>query len=137
MDRLIIESILGDVNEILLSAASACEEPETALVLVYKTDHKDKVIHAWSVLKDIADKHEIDLAVCKTMVAGIYDLEIKTPALDEPLRIMNKAISHETIGAIEDLVNQKAQINLTTNVSERASWISVSGAHIKECAVKH
>ena len=137
MDRLIIESILGDVNEILLSEASECEEPETAVVLVYKTNHKDKVIHAWSVLKEIADEHEIDLAVCRTMVAGIYDLEIKTAALDEPIRIMNKVINHETIGAIEDLVNQNAQINLTTNLSERASWIPVHGAHIRECAVKH
>ena len=136
MDRLIIESILADVNEILLSEASICEEPETALVLVYKTTHEDKVTHAWSVLKDIADKYEVDLAVCKTMTPGIYDLEIKTPALDEPLRIMNKVINHETIGAIEDLVNQNAQINLTTNLSERASWIPVHGAHIRECAVK-
>jgi len=74
-----------------------------------------------------------NLVICNTRLAGIYDLEIKTDGLDEPIRIMNKAIDNETLGAIEDRINNNQPIVLTTNVSEEDNIIAISQVHIKNC----
>jgi hypothetical protein len=64
-------------------------------------------------------------------MTGIYDLEIKTKGLDEPIRITNKAIDNETLGAIEDKVNSQEKIVLTTNVSEEDNVIAITEVSIK------
>lgn len=134
MDRLIIESTLADVNEFFLSEAENGEIPETTIVLGFRAPNAENVAHAWSVLKEIADKHEVELVICKAMVAGVYDLEIKTPALDEPLRIMNKSISNEAFTAIEELVATGRSLSLATSASEKEDRIAVHTVTIRECA---
>ncbi len=137
MDRLIIEATLEDVSEIFLSKNINEVKPEPALVLGFKALNMDQIIHAFSELKKIAEHHPVDLIICKTMVSGMYDIEIKTDGLDEPVRIMNKVISNEIIGEIEDQVGKNKNIALAANVSEDQSWIPVRLTHIKECETSH
>lgn len=136
MDRLIIESALADVNEIFLSEGSDAR-PDPAVVLGFKASHTDQVINAFAALKAIAAGNSVELVICKTLSAGIYDMEIKTGGLDEPIRIANKMISHETLGAIEDQIRLNGHIVLGTNVSEEENWIFVHVAHVKNCELKH
>jgi len=136
MDRLVIESILAGVDEIYLSNDSDKPELNPSIVLGFKAANVDQVIHAFSALKEVTNNRNVELLICKTLVSGIYDLEIKTDALDEPVRILNKAISHELLGQIEDQLLKSKKIVLGTNVSEEENWITVSDAAVKECAVK-
>lgn len=136
MDRLVIESILAGVDEIYLSNDSQKQGINPAIVLGFKATNADQIIHAFSALKEVTHNKTVELVICRTLVSGIYDLEIKTDALDEPVRILNKAISHELLGQIEDQLMKSKKIKLGTNVSEEENWIEVSEAAIKECAVK-
>jgi len=136
MDRLVIESILADVDEIYLSNDSEKPELNPSIVLGFKASNVDQVISAFTALKNVTHDKNVELVICKTLVSGIYDIEIKTDALDEPVRILNKAISHELLGQIEDQLQQSKQIVLGTNVSEEENWILVSEAAVKECSVK-
>jgi hypothetical protein len=136
MDRLVIESILADVDEIYLSNDSANPELNPSIVLGFKATNVDQVISAFTALKEVTHNKNVELVICKTLVSGIYDLEIKTDALDEPVRILNKAISHELLGQIEDQLQKNKQIVLGSNVSEEENWILVSDAAVKECSVK-
>jgi hypothetical protein len=136
MDRLVIESILADVDEIYLSNDSQNPELNPSIVLGFKATNVDQVISAFTALKEVTHNKKVELVICKTLVSGIYDLEIKTDALDEPVRILNKAISHELLGQIEDQLQKSKQIVLGSNVSEEENWILVSDAAVKECSVK-
>jgi hypothetical protein len=136
MDRLVIESILADVDEIYVSNDSINLDLNPSIVLGFKAGNADQVIHAFEALKTVAQNSAVELIICRTLVSGIYDLEIKTDALDEPVRILNKVISNETLKQIEDLLHQGKKVVLGTNVSEEENWIMVSDAVLKECAVK-
>jgi hypothetical protein len=136
MDRLVIESILADVDEIYVSNDSINPNLNPSIVLGFKAGNADQVIHAFEALKTVAQNSAVELIICRTLVSGIYDLEIKTDALDEPVRILNKVISNETLKQIEDLLHQGKKVVLGTNVSEEENWIMVSDAVLKECAVK-
>ena len=133
MDRLIIESALSDVNEIFLSGVENSTLEQFGIVLGFKATNTDQVLNAFIGLKDIVCDKPANLVICKTRLSGIYDLEIKTDGLDEPIRIMNKAIDNETLGAIEDRINNKQGIVLTTNVSEEDNLIPISEVQIKAC----
>jgi len=135
MDRLVIESILADVDEIHLSNDNQNPELNPSIVLSFKAQHTDQVIHAFTALKKVVHNSGVSLVICKTMTSGIYDLEIKTDALDEPVRILNKVISHELLLQLEEEFHKGKKIALTTNVSEEENWISLSNAEIKECAI--
>ena len=136
MDRLIIESILADVDQIYLSADSQEAKFNPAIILGFKAANVDQVIHAFNALKEVTNQGKVELVICKTLVSGIYDLEIKTDALDEPVRILNKAISEELLAQIEEQLEKNSNITLGTNVSAEESWITVSDAAVKECTVK-
>lgn len=136
MDRLIIESILADVDQIYLSSDSPKAELNPAIILGFKAANVDQVIHAFNALKEVTHNKRVELVICKTLVSGIYDLEIKTDALDEPVRILNKAIPDELLAQIEEQLSKNSTIILGTNVSEEENWIKVSEAAVKECAVK-
>jgi len=136
MDRLVIESILADVDEIYLSNNSGNTELNPSIILGFKATNVDQVINAFTALKNVTHNKNVELVICKTLVSGIYDLEIKTDALDEPVRILNKAISHELLVQIEEQLQNSKKIILGTNVSEEENWILVSEATVKECAVK-
>ncbi|TDQ06995.1 hypothetical protein [Pedobacter metabolipauper] len=133
MDRLIIESTLSDVNEIFLSKTNETGSAELSVVLGFKAANTDQILHAFSALKEVAAENEVEFMICKTRVSGIYDLEIKTDGLDEPIRIMNKSVTNEVLGAIEDAINKNEEMLLSTNVSKDDCWIRVHTAHIREC----
>jgi hypothetical protein len=136
MDRLVIESILAGVDEIYLSNDSQKPELNPSIVLGFKAGNVDQVINAFDALKKVTHNSKVELVICRTLVSGIYDLEIKTDALDEPVRILNKAISHELLQQIEDQLHQSKKIVLGTNVSAEENWIEITEAQVKECAVK-
>lgn len=136
MDRLVIESILADVDEIFLSSDSKIEELNPSIILGFKAANTDQVISAFTALKNVTHNKEVEFIICRTLVSGIYDLEFKTDALDEPIRILNKAISHELLGEIEDYLAKNKSIIVGTNVFEEENWIRATQAHIKECSVK-
>ncbi|MFP5079625.1 hypothetical protein [Pedobacter sp. JCM 36344] len=133
MDRLIIESALSDVNEIFLSGLEENASGAFAIVFGFKATHTEQVLNAFSGLKDIVCDKDASLVIFKTRMLGIYDLEIKTEGLDEPIRIMNKAIANETIGSIEDRIHNDQGIVLTTNVSKEDNSILISEVEIKAC----
>ncbi len=135
MDRLIIESILADVNEIFIANDNSGEETGPAIVLGFKAKDNDQIIHAFTELKKLAADRELSLVICKTMVSGMCDLELLTDALDEPVRICNKVITSEMLGELEDYINKGIRVSLTTNVSEEKNRITLGEVQIKECTV--
>jgi len=136
MDRLVIESILADVDEIYLSNDNENPALNPSIVLGFKAANVDQVINAFTALKKITADSDVEFIICRTLVSGIYDLELKTEALDEPVRILNKAISHELLEQIENQLQQDKKIILGSNVSEEENWIEISAASVKECSVK-
>jgi len=133
MDRLIIETVLVDVSEVSLLKNNNEENPDPTIMFGFKAVNADQVTHAFSALKQIAESDSIDIVICKTINSGIYDIEIKTDGLDEPVRIMNKAIAHETLAEIDDQTNQSIPITLGSDNSSKESWISVKSVIIKDC----
>jgi hypothetical protein len=136
MDRLVIESILAGVDEIYLSNDSDKAELNPSIILGFKATEVDQVIYAFTSLKSVTHNKTVELVICRTLVSGIYDLEIKTDALDEPVRIANKAIATELLEEIEAQLEKSDRIVLGTNVSEEENWIVVQHAAVKECSVK-
>ena len=118
MDRLVIESILANVDEIYLSNDNLSGGTNPTLVFGFRAGNSDQVINAFTALKNITHQKNVDLVICRTLVSGIYDLELKTDALDEPIRIVNKAISPELLANIEEQFQKSEKIVLATNVSE-------------------
>jgi hypothetical protein len=135
MDRLIIESTLADVNEIFVADAHGRQSP--VLVLSFNSSDTDKVDHAWSALKEQADQHGAELLICKTMVSGIYDLEIKTPGLDEPVRILNKVIGNDSLSKIESMLSGNTQLRLGVHSIDDGNSVELQATHIKECMPRH
>ena len=136
MDRLVMESTFADVDELYISNDSGVSETASSIFLGFKDINSEQAKHAFKALKNVTQNHNVELVICRTLISGIYDLEIKTDALDEPLRITNKMIDHETLSQIENLLNSDKKIVLATNLSEEKDWIQISSATVKECAVK-
>lgn len=136
MDRLVIESILAETEKIYVSNDSESAELGTILMLGFKADHAEQVVNAFTALKNITHDKVVELVICKTLTSGIYDLELKTDALDEPVRILNKAIPDDLLLRLESQLQKDQEILLGTNVSEQESWITLTSAQVKECAVK-
>ena len=135
MDRLVIESILADVNEIFISRDDRKPESGPAIVLGFKDQNSEQIIHAFIELKSLTEKSEISLLICKTMVSGMYDLEIKHADLDEPVRICNKVLSSEFLNEIEGYISKGGKLSLTSNVAEEENWVKLGEVQIKECSV--
>lgn len=133
MDRLIIETILADVDEILVSGDHSNTDENTCILLGYKASNIDQIIHAFTELKKLLNHHKVSLVICKTMISGMYDLEIVSDALDEPVRINNKVIEHAVIEQIERLLSRNSEIKLALNVSQDSNWIHVDEASVKFC----
>ncbi|EDM35446.1 hypothetical protein PBAL39_13290 [Pedobacter sp. BAL39] len=133
MDRLIIETILADVNEIFLAKDHSIPGQRTNIVLGFKAKNTEQIIHAFEVLKSMTQGHEVSLVICNTVQTGMYDLEICTEVLDEPIRIMNKVITNETIGEIKDHLLKSSPMMLSTNVSEDENWLDVNKVELKTC----
>lgn len=133
MDRLIIETVLSDVDEILISGDYSNTQEHPCLLLSYKASNIDQIIHAFAALKKLLAHHEVSLLVCETMVSGMYDLEIVSDALDEPVRISNKVIEHEEIRKLRSLLSNSPELKLATNVSQEENWIHASKVEIRVC----
>jgi hypothetical protein len=133
MDRLIIETVLENVDEILVSGDYSNTNEHPCLLLSYKASNIDQIIHAFSELKKLVANHKVTLVICKTMVSGMYDLEIVCDAMDEPVRINNKVIEHQVIQQIEELLNHSPEIKLAINVSQEENWIHIDEASIRVC----
>ncbi|RAJ37508.1 hypothetical protein [Pedobacter cryoconitis] len=136
MDRLVIESILAETEKIYVSNDDESAELGTILMLGFKADHAEQVVNAFTALKNITHDKAVELVICKTLASGIYDLELKTDALDEPVRILNKAIPDDLLLRLESQLQKDQKVLLGTNVSEQESWITLTNAQVKECAVK-
>jgi hypothetical protein len=133
MDRLIIETVLENVDEILVSGDYSNTDEHPCILLSYKATNIDQIIHAFSELKKLVSNHKVNLVVCQTMVNGMYDLEIVSDAMDEPIRINNKVIEHGAIKQIEDLLEQSPEIKLAINVSQEENWIHIDNASVRVC----
>lgn len=133
MDRLIIETILADVDDILVSGDHSNTDEHPCILLGYKASNIDQIIHAFTALKKLLVNHKVSLVICKTMVSGMYDLEIVSDALDEPVRINNKVIEHDVVEKIEKLLSDNSGIKLALNVSQEENWIHVDEASVRFC----
>lgn len=136
MDRLVMESTFADVDELYISNNKGISETASSIFLGFKDVNSEQAKHAFRALKNVTQNHSVEFIICRTLTSGIYDLEIKTDALDEPLRIINKMINHETLVQIENLLNSDKKIVLATNLAEVKDWIEINAATVKECTVK-
>lgn len=132
MDRLIMESVLADVNGFNLTKDSRGGYTG-ALVMGFNEDRIAQVNHVFSELKGMVQEEGVQLLICKTMVDGIYDLEICTDALDEPVRISNKAISKEMIQGIESHVGNEPKVLLGADGLAVENWLEIGSLDIKRC----
>ncbi|WP_316747296.1 hypothetical protein [Pedobacter gandavensis] len=132
MDRLIMESVLADVNGFNLTKDNRAGYT-SALLMGFNEDRLTQVGHVFSELKGMVQEEGIELLICKTMVHGIYDLEICTTVLDEPVRISNKAISQEMIGEIEKHVGAEAKVLLGVDGLGVEDWLEIGSLTIKKC----
>ncbi|WP_316842285.1 hypothetical protein [Pedobacter gandavensis] len=132
MDRLIMESVLSDVSGFNLTKDST-EGYVGALVMGFSEDRVAQVSHVFSELKNMVQGDGIQLLICKTMLDGIYDLEICTAVLDEPVRISNKAIPKEMIHVIESHAANDPKILLGAAGLSQEHWLGVSSLEIKSC----
>jgi hypothetical protein len=133
MDRLIIETVLADVDEILVSGDYSNTNENPCILLTYKASNIDQIIFAFAALKKLLANHKVRLVICKTMITGMYDLEIVSDALDEPVQINNKVIEHTVVHQIESLLGESSEIKLAINVSQEENWIHVDEASIRVC----
>jgi len=69
MDRLVIESILADVDEIFLSSDSKIEELNPSIILGFKAANTDQVISAFTALKNVTHNKEVEFIICRTLVS--------------------------------------------------------------------
>ncbi|MBC8984729.1 hypothetical protein H9X96_02950 [Pedobacter sp. N36a] len=132
MDRLIMESVLADVNGFNLTKDGR-DGFNGALQMGFTEDRTAQVNHAFSELKRMVQGEGIDLMICKTMVEGIYDLEICTDTLDEPLRINNKAISKDMIQEIAGHVGHDPKVLLGADGVPVENWLGIAKIEIKNC----
>lgn len=134
MDRLVIESTLSDVDEVSLSMQDQIAG-KTSVVLSFKAANTDQVMNAMESLKELSGEG-IEFLICKTLQSGIFDLEIRCANLDEPIRLMNKAISHEKLDEIENYINSGKALVLIANVCKPGYDIAIKRTEIKDCSVK-
>lgn len=136
MDRLVIESIFSDVEEIILSDDQLIPELGKSIILRFSTENTEQVKSAFSTLKNLIQDKKVEFIICRTLISGVYDLEIKTDALDEPIRIVNKAIRPELLSEIEGILEKSHSIAIGTNVTSKDYWVLATHAQVKECTVK-
>lgn len=132
MDRLIMESVLSDVSSFNLTKDGR-DGFTGVLVMGFTEDRIAQVNHAFSELKKMVQEAGVALLICRTMVDGIYDLEICTDVLDEPLRINNKAIPNDMILEMERHVGNNPKIMLGADGLSAENWLAIGKLNIKNC----
>jgi hypothetical protein len=129
MDRLVIETILTDVDEVTLINS---ESSIPSICLGFDAGNIEQAKHAFAALKKLTAYKEVSLVICETLVSGIYDLEIVTDALDEPVRICNKVVEHETLSGIRAIMDQQPELLLAVKGAEDETGLKISKATYKE-----
>lgn len=133
MDRLIFENILSDVHEISLSEEASVDGYDAVVLMNYKAESDTQLNYAFNELRKVIGEHQVELLFCKTMQNGIFDLEINTSALDEPIRIGNQAVDKETLGQLEQHISQHHQFLLVAMASETENRLPLHKVEIKAC----
>lgn len=127
-----MESVLSDVSSFNVTKDSR-DGFSGALVMGFTEDRIAQVNHAFSELKKMVQEEGVQLLICKTMVDGIYDLEICTDVLDEPVRINNKAISHDMILEIGRHAGTDPKVLLGADGLSVENWLGIGQLAIKNC----
>ncbi|TDO24765.1 hypothetical protein [Pedobacter duraquae] len=133
MDRLVIETTLSDLDGISMSEDQLFSESGSALLLSFKASNSSQIVAAFDALKKTIGQHEVSFVICKTMVAGMFDLEIASDALDEPIRLSNKVIKDELLAKLEEDLEANKAVCLAINVSDQLHWIDLNQVSIREC----
>ncbi|WP_316823466.1 hypothetical protein [Pedobacter gandavensis] len=132
MDRLIMESVLSDVSGFNLTKDSR-DGFIGSLVMGFSADRMLQVNHVFSELNNMVKTEDVQLLICKTMVDGIYDLEICTAVLDEPVRISNRAIPKDMIHVIESHAGDDPKLLLGAAGLPVGNWLGLAKIEVKNC----
>ena len=133
MDRLVIETTLADLDGISVSADQSVSTSALVLLLSFKDNTKEQITAAFEALKKTVGQHPVNFVVCKTMVSGMYDLEIASEAIDEPIRISNKVISEDVLTQLENDIKVNKPICLAVNVADQQNTIDLQMVSIRQC----
>ncbi len=128
MDRLVIETILADVDEVTLVDT---QSSGPSICLGFDDGNMEQVKHAFNELKKLTQHKEVSLVICETLVSGIYDIEIVTDALDEPVRICNKVVEQQTLEGIREIMDQHTEVMLTIKGAETDMAFRINHASFK------
>jgi hypothetical protein len=128
MDRLVIETILADVNEVALVDT---QSSIPCICLSFDETHLEQVKHAFEALRKLTAQQEVSLVICETLVNGIYDIEIVTEALDEPIRICNKVVEQQTLKGIREIMDQHPKLTLAVSGAEADTALQINTATYK------
>ncbi len=128
MDRLVIESILADTDEVALVDT---QSSIPCICLSFDETHLEQAKHAFDALKKVTANKEVSLVICETLVSGIYDIEIVTEALDEPVRICNKVVEQQTLRGIREIMDKHPELLLAISGAETGTELKIDAATYK------
>lgn len=128
MDRLVIESILADANGVALVDT---QSSVPCICLGFDDANMEQVKHAFEELKKLTSNKSVSLVICETLVTGIYDLEIVTEALDEPVRICNKVVEQQTLKGIREIMDKHPELILAVQGAEVDTELKINRATYK------
>jgi hypothetical protein len=128
MDRLVIESILADTNEIALVDT---QSSIPCVCLGFEDTNMEQVRSAFHTLQNLTATKSVSLVICETLMSGIYDIEIVTDALDEPIRICNKVIEQQTLKSIREIMDKHPELILAVNGAAEDTSLKINTATYK------
>jgi len=91
----------------------------------------EQVKHAFVALRKVTAQKDVSLVICETLVNGIYDIEIVTEALDEPVRICNKVVEQQTLKGIREIMDQHPELILAVSGAEADTELRINTATYK------
>jgi hypothetical protein len=133
MDRLVIESILADVDEVVLDSTTSTVP---SILLKFNSGNKEQIKHAFKALETLKADKSFSLLICETLVNGMYDFELCTAALDEPVRICNKVLDHAELARIKSIISANPMVNLAVSGIEEDTTLQIDETKFKEHQVK-
>lgn len=128
MDRLVIETILADTTEVALVDT---QSSIPCICLKFDDANMEQVKHAFVALRKVTAHKDVSLVICETLVNGIYDIEIVTEALDEPVRICNKVVEQQTLKGIREIMDQHPELILAVSGAEADTELRINTATYK------
>ena len=128
MDRLVIETILADTTEVALVDT---QSSIPCICLKFDEANIQQVKHAFEALRKVTAHKEVSLVICETLVNGVYDIEIVTEALDEPVRICNKVVEQQTLKGIREIMDQHPALILAVSGAQADTALQINTASYK------